>query len=134
MVYLKPFLDSIETGFIQVSDTRRQQVPSFGYRPEQGGSRGSKEKSGLSLSSLKTKLSRKQPQDSETELQHNTREESRALGNIATAGAVQHEWDAHSRSHILQTTTLIVQEGSREDYSLPTSPAAQAVHYPGSWM
>ena len=105
LVYLRPFLDSLETGFIQIGDLRRQHVPGFGYRPEQG-SRSTKE-----------------TRNEDTELQDNARSALHDLDNTASSDAVQHEWDAHSRSHILRTTTLTVEEERyRENRSSPLHP------------
>ena len=129
LVYLKPFLDSLETGFIQVGDLRRQRVPGFGYRLGEG-SRSTKDvKLGLSFSSLKSKLSRTQPRDEDVELQDNARPALQNFGNAANSDAERHEWDAHSRSHILQTTTLTVErERYSENQSQPASPSAQFPH------
>ena len=124
LVYLRPFLDSLETGFIQVGDLRRQHVPGFGYRPE-GGSRSTKvAKLSLSLSNLKSKLSRSQPRDDDVEFQENAEAVTQNLGDTTTSDAEHHEWDANSRSHILRTTTLTVEERYRENHSLPASPSA----------
>lgn len=130
LVYLRPFLDSLETGFIQVGDLRRRHVSGFGYRAE-AGSRGPRDKkSGVSFSSLKSKLSRAQPRNEDIELQDNARTNLQDLGNTAFVDAEHHDWDAHSRSHILRTTTLTVEERYRDNHSLTTSPSAQFVHYP----
>jgi len=111
LVYLRPFLDSLETGFIQAGDLRRQHVPGFGYRPEAEGPGGSKEtKSGPSFSSLKSKLSRSHRENEDIELRDNRGTDPPNLGNTATVdGGLYNDWDAHSRSRILRTTTLTVE-------------------------
>lgn len=118
MVYLKPFLDSLETGFIQVGDMRRQNVPGFGFSPEHG-SNSRETKTALNYNSLKTKLSKLQPQDEGTELQHIARADLQYLGNSATVGTEPHEWNQHSSSHILRTTTLTVQRDDSKDQGGP---------------
>lgn len=107
LVYLKPFLDSLETGFIQVGDLRRQHVPGFGYKPEEG----PKGPSGLSFSSLKSRLSRAQPRNEDIELQDQTRADlqNRVDDAAAATDAEHHDWDANSRSHILRTMTLTIE-------------------------
>lgn len=123
LVYLRPFLDSLETGFIQVGDLKRQHVPGFGYNPE-GGSQNPKEtRSGLTFSSLKSKLSRSQHQDVDIELQDNAGAEV-GPGNIANAEAEHHDWDANSRSRILRTTTWTVEERDRENSPVTLLPSA----------
>ena len=109
IVYLKPFLDSLETGFIQVGDLRRQNVPGFGYRSESGSKSAQGGKSGVSVGSLKPKLSRTQPQNEDIELQENNGTNFRNLGTTAHVESEIHDWDSHSRSHILRTTTLTVE-------------------------
>ena len=111
LVYLKPFLDSLETGFIQVGDLKRRRVPGFGYQPEEG-SRIPKERiSGLTFSPLKSMFSRAQPRSEEIELQDNARVvDPKNLGNTATVDAEHRDWDTNSRSHILRTTTLTFEE------------------------
>ena len=114
LVYLRPFLDSLETGFIQVGDLKRQHVPGFGYNPEEG-SKGPKEtRSGLTFSSLKSKISRSQHQNADIELQDNTRA-GVSPGDTANAEAEHHDWDANSQSRILRTTTWTVEERDREN-------------------
>ena len=115
MVYLKPFLDSLETGFIQVGDMRRQNVPGFGFSPEQGSKSSRETKSASNYSSLKTKLSKLQPQNEDMELQQIRRADLQYLGNSATAGTEPHDWDQCSPSRILRTTTLTVQRGDSKD-------------------
>ena len=127
LVYLRPFLDSLETGFIQVGDLRRQQVPGFGYRPEEGSRSGRESKLGLSFSSLKSRLSRAQPRDEDVQLQ-NSADRVLSGSNTANSDVEHHQWDAHSRSRILRTTTLTVEERYREQASLPASPSAQFAH------
>ena len=128
LVYLRPFLDSLETGFIQVGDLRRQQVSGFGYRPEEGSRSGKDSKLGMSFTSLKSKLSRAPPRDEDVELQNSAERVLPGSNNTATSDVEQHEWDAHSRSRILRTTTLTVEERYREQASLPASPSAQFAH------
>jgi len=116
MVYLKPFLDSLETGFIQVGDMRRQNVPGFGFSPVEHGSKNSKEtKTALKYHSFKTKLSKLHTQDEGTELRQMARADLQYLGNSATAGTAPHDWDQHSTSHILRTTTLTVQRDDSKE-------------------
>ena len=123
LVYLRPFLDSLGTGFIQVGDLKRQQTPGFGYNPE-GSSKGPKDtRSGVSFSSLKSKLSRSQHQNADIELQDNPRADT-GPGAPANVEAEHHDWDAHSRSRILRTTTWTVEERYRENSSTAVlSPA-----------
>ena len=128
LVYLRPFLDSLETGFIQVGDLRRQHVPGFGYRPDQGSRSTKGTKWSMSLNNLRSKLSRSQPHTEDIELQDNAGVTPQNLGNTATSDTENHEWDAHSRSHILLTTTLVVEERYRENQSPLPSPSAQFAH------
>ena len=129
LVYLRPFLDSLETGFIQVGDLRRQQVSGFGYRTEEGSRTGKDSKLGLSFTSLKSRLSRAQPRDEEVELQNSADHVlPSSTNNTANSDGERHEWDAHSRSRILRTTTLTVEERYREQASRPVSPSAQFAH------
>ena len=123
LVYLRPFLDSLGTGFIQVGDLKRQQTPGFGYNPDEG-SKGPKEtRSGVSFSSLKSKLSRSQHQNVDIELQDNARADVNP-GTTANVEAAHHDWDAHSRSRILRTTTWTVEERHRENSSMALLPSA----------
>ena len=115
MVYLKPFLDSLETGFIQVGDMRRQNVPGFGFSPEQDSKSSRETKSAFNYSSLRTKLSKLQPQNEDLELQERARADLQYLGNSTIAGTEPHDWDQHSPSHILRTTTLTVQRDDSRD-------------------
>ena len=128
LVYLRPFLDSLETGFIQVGDLRRQQVSGFGYRPEEGSRSPKDSKFGMSFTSLKSKLSKAQPRDEDVELQNSADRVLPGSNNAANSDVEHHEWDAHSRSRILRTTTLTVEGRSREQASLPASPSAQFAH------
>ena len=128
LVYLRPFLDSLETGFIQVGDLRRQQVPGFGYRPEEGSRSGKDSKLGMSFTSLRSKLSRPQPRDEEVELQNSAEHVLTKSNDTAASDGGHHEWDAHSRSRILRTTTLTIEERYRGQGSLPASPSAQFAH------
>ena len=131
IVYLKPFLDSLESGFIQVGDLRRRHVPGFGYRPQEGSKSTKEGKSGLSFSSLKSKLSRAQSRNEDIELQGGARVEFQNRSTTATVDAGHLDWDAHSRSHILRTTTLTVEGRYHEINSLPTSPSAHFAHSSG---
>ena len=135
LVYLRPFLDSLETGFIQVGDLRRQHVSGFGYRPEESSRSGkdSTTKLGLSFTSLKSRLSRAQQQhrDEDVELQNSADDVVVPSSTNHTAnedGGHHEEWDAHSRSRILRTTTLTVEERWREQASRPATPSAQFAH------
>ena len=105
-VYLKPFLDSLETGFIQVGGSRRQRTESRTY--------GSKQSSGITstLTSIRGKLSSKdRTTASSYPLQDRQRpNDARPVNQVQThigpAGSTDHgDWDAHSRSQILQTRT-----------------------------
>lgn len=125
LVYLRPFLDSLETGFIRVGDLRRQHVSGFGYRPEEGPNGPKETKSSFSF---RSKLSRAHSRNEEIELQNNARADVQNLGNTATVAAEHHDWDTHSRSHILRTTTMSVEERYRENYSVATSPSAHFAH------
>ena len=112
LVYLRPFLDSLETGFIQIDDLRRQQTSGFGYRPGETPRSPRHLKLGSSFSNLKSKLSRSQSRTDDIEnieLQDNFGTSLRNLGNIASSDVQQHTWDMHSRSHTLRTTTLTVE-------------------------
>ena len=106
LVYLQPFFDSLETGFIQVGDLKRQNVPGFGYNPEEGFKSPKETRSGLTFSSLKSKFSRSQNQNADIELQDSARAEV-SPGNTANAEAEHHDWDANSRSRILRTTVTV---------------------------
>ena len=111
LVYMRPFIDSLETGFIKVDDLRRQHVEGFGYDPGPGNSGGSKEANlGHSLSSLKSKLSKSHRRDPDIELIDRATAEPPSLGNISTIdGGLHNDWDAHSQSRILRTRTLTVE-------------------------
>ena len=128
LVYLRPFLDSLETGFIQVGDLRRRHVSGFGYDPEERPKGPKESKSYMSFGSLRSKLSRTQPRNEDIELQDNARFDPQDLSNTATVDPEHSEWDAHSRSRILRTTTLTVEERYRENAALPTSPSALFAH------
>ena len=123
LVYLRPFLDSLGTGFIQVGDLKRQQTPGFGYNPEEGSKIPKEIRSGISLSSLKSKLSRSQHQNVDIELQDKA-EADMNPGTTANVKGEHHDWDAHSRSRILRTTTWTVEERYRERNSTALLPSA----------
>ena len=128
LVYLKPFLDSLETGFIQVGDLRRQNVSGWGYRPEEASSNLKRSILRLSFSSLKLKLSRSQHRNEDIELQGNAGADIQDLGNTAPSDAEHHDWDAHSRSHILRTTTLTI-ERQLENAPLSAPLSAQSAPF-----
>ena len=107
LVYLRPFLDSLETGFMQVGDLKRQHVPGFGYNPEEGSKAPKKTKSGFDFSSLKSRLSRSQHQSEDVELQDNGWAEVNS-SNTDHVEAEHHDWDANSRSRILRIMTWTV--------------------------
>ena len=130
LLYLKPFLEGLETGFIQVGDLRRQHVPRFGYRLEKRSRNAKKTKSSLGFSIFISKLSRVQPLDEDIELQDNAGLVIQSLRNTAASDAEHHEWDAHSRSHILRATTLTIEERYGENCSLLASPSAQFAPHP----
>ena len=105
---MKPFLDSLETGFVQLGNLRRKQVSGFGYSLENC----SKSSWGIfSLGSLKINFSRSRPGNEDTELQENVTDGRQRLGNFAIAVTEPRDLGTHSKSHILQTTTLTVDEG-----------------------
>ncbi|MCJ1240928.1 hypothetical protein MMC14_008932 [Varicellaria rhodocarpa] len=116
--YLKPFIDGIESGFIRADDLRRQHVAGFGYTPAKGsggctpdkGSNGSSgKKLPFSSSSSKPKLSRDPPLTESIELRNVAKAHLGRLGQSANVRSEPPDWDAHSQSHILRTTTLSVQ-------------------------
>ncbi len=123
LVYLKPFLDSLETGFIQVGDLRRRHVPGFGYRPEEASS-PKEPKLGLSFSSMRSKLSRSQPRIEDTELQDIARADVQSPRDNANSDAEHHDWDANSRSRILRTMTFSIERHRSGD----ASPSANSTH------
>ena len=123
LVYLRPFLDSLGTGFIQVGDLKRQHLPGFGYNPEEGSKTPKEARSGLGFSSLRSKLSRSQIQNADVELQDKSRADA-SPGDTANVEAEQHEWDANSRSRILRTRTWTVEERYRDNNSTTPSPSA----------
>lgn len=111
---MKPFLDSLETGFVQVGDLRRKQLSGFGYSPENH-SKNSWRK--FSLGGLKMSLSRSRPGNENTELQEGVTDGGQRLGNFAIAAATgPRDLKTHSESHILQTTTLTVDEDRCGDH------------------
>ena len=105
--YMKPFLDSLETGFVQVGDLRRKQLSGFGYSPE---NRSKNSWRIFSLGGLKMSLPRSRPGSEDTELQEGVTDGGQRLGNFAIAASGPRDLDTHSESHILQTTTLTVDE------------------------
>ena len=115
-VYLKPFLDSLETGFIQVGGSHRRRAESRSY--------GSKQGSGISstLTSIRGKLSSKdRTAVSSYPLQDRQRPgDPRPINQVSThigpAGSLDHgDWDAHSRSQILQTRTWEVRDETNDE-------------------
>ena len=110
--YLKPFLDSLETGFVQVGDLRRKELSGFGYSPE---NRSKNSGRMFSLGGLKMSLSRSRPGNDDTELQDGVRNGGQRLGNFAIAATGPRDLGTHSEARILQTTTLTVNEDHRGD-------------------
>ena len=119
IVYLRPFLDSLQTGFIQVDDLRRKRLPGFGYSPEQSAAR-----EGRRISKLWSKWSRtpsETQRSGDFELQRNANTRSQVLGSRAHAGVgSRHERgnereDVQSRGGIVMTTTLTVREEDRNN-------------------
>ncbi|MCJ1354573.1 MAG: hypothetical protein MMC33_004562 [Icmadophila ericetorum] len=111
-VYLKPFLDSLESGFIQVGDLRRQNAEGYGYTHN---------KNSEILSSIRGKVSNQASlpqayrlQDRRDIMGGNTFTHAHAF---ASAGDQMEpgDWDANSRSQILQTRTWTVQGSDLED-------------------
>lgn len=112
LFYMKPFVDSLETGFVQLGDLRRRQVSGFGYSPENR-SRNPWRK--ISLGSLKINLSRSRSGNEDTELQENVTDGRQRLGNFAIAVTEPCNSGTQSQSHIVRTTTLTVDEGVAEN-------------------
>ena len=110
--YLKPFIDSLESGFIRAGDLRRQHVAGFGYSPENAISGSDSNKSPFSSSSRKTKQS-KQHQSGEVELRGIRNHHTDGLGHSTLIHSETPDWDANSQSHILRTTTLIIGDNSQ---------------------
>ena len=108
LFYMKPFVDSLETGFVQLGDLRRRQVSGFGYSPENR-SRNPWRK--FSLGSLKINLSRSRSGNEDTELQENVTDGRQRLGNFAIAVTEPCNSGTQSQSQIVRTTTLTVDEG-----------------------
>ncbi len=108
MFYMKPFLDSLETGFVQLGDLQRRQVSGFGYSPE---NRLKTSWRIYSLGRLKMHFSRSRPGNEDTELQENVTNDRPRLGNFAIAVTEPSDLGEHSKSHILRTTTMTVDEG-----------------------
>ncbi|CAD6583794.1 MAG: hypothetical protein ASARMPRED_001505 [Alectoria sarmentosa] len=127
VVYLKPFLDSIQTGFIQVDDLRRRQLPGFGYRLGQQEQKGVSlhTKYAMGIPSPWSKWTNTESQRSaDVELQRNANAGLQELGTKANAGAGRcDEWnmggdedgEAHGRNRIVCTTTVIVRDQDRGD-------------------
>ena len=111
--YMKPFLDSLETGFVQVGDLRRKQLSGFGYSP---GNRSKNSWRIFSRGGLKMSLSRSRPGNEDTELQEGVTDGGQRLGNFAMAAIGPRDLKTHSELHILQTTTLTVDEDRCRDH------------------
>lgn len=56
-------------------------------------------------------ISRSRPGNEDTELQENMTDGRHRLGNFASAVTEPRDSGTHSKSHIVQTTTLTVDEG-----------------------
>ena len=67
----------------------------------------------FSLGGLKMSLSRSRPGNDDTELQESVTNGGQRLGNFAIAATGPRDLGTHSESHILQTTTLTVNEDRR---------------------
>lgn len=95
-VYLRPFLGSLETGFIKIRDPSLRGIP--GFRTE------------------------------DIELQDNAAfHDPQNLSTTTTVTAEHRDWDTHSHSRILRTTTFAVE---KRDYKKPlhSSPSIQFVN------
>ncbi|KAM0799249.1 hypothetical protein BDR22DRAFT_890461 [Usnea florida] len=126
VVYLKPFLDSVQTGFIQVNDLRRKQVPGFGYRPEQQDQKNhlSHTKYGWSSQRVWSRSSNTKSQRcTEIEMQLNPNVGLQELGTKTDVGPGRcDEWnsggdssgEAHSQDRIVLTTTVTVQDHDKK--------------------
>jgi hypothetical protein len=108
-LYLKPFLDSLESGFIHVGDLRRQHSEGFGYMPKAANLLNP-------LWSISGRLNKSQPKNQEFQLQGkepNTTTESRITEEHTQPEAAQSisfdERETSSRSQILHTREWVVQ-------------------------
>ena len=113
--YMKPLLDSLQSGFLQVGDLRRQQLPGYGFDPELGSrQRGSKLYKSISSLGKRRAAQSEQPSESskDIELQPHARDgsENHEPSHSATVWPEPHNWDTTSQSHILRTTTWTVGE------------------------
>ena len=122
VVYLRPFLDSIQTGFIQVDDMRRRQLSGFGYNPGQQDQKGVLRHTiyGRGIRNLWSKLSNTTSQGTDVELQRDTNAGLQELGTITGAGQGRCDesnegGEAHSRNRIVLTTTVTVRDQDRID-------------------
>jgi hypothetical protein len=116
-VYLKPFLDALESGFIQIGDLRRQQVEGFGYNPDHATNKSSKSSKGSKLSSnLKEIVSQRQIELRSIERPTAKKTGNNDFGTIAVARPESGNWDGDSQSQILQTRTWTVQEDYDDNY------------------
>ena len=79
---MKPFLDSLETSFVQVGSLWRKQLPGFGYSPDH---RSKNSWRIFNLGGLKMSLSRSRPGNEDTELQEDVMDGGQRLGNFAVA-------------------------------------------------
>lgn len=106
-IYLKPFLDSLESGFIQVADLRRQQTEGYGYFRK-----GSEFLNMLSSLTGKVSMGRSLGQSVELQGRWNASIGESPDQNetfVSSAGQAEpRDWDANSRSQILQTRTWAV--------------------------
>ncbi|KAL9074008.1 MAG: hypothetical protein Q9161_002630 [Pseudevernia consocians] len=109
----------IQTGFIQVDDVRRRQLPGFGYNPEQKNQKGSSSRTryGRFIRSLWKKSSNPESQSADIELQRKANAGLQELGMRADAGAGRDDefnmggyegGEEHSRNRIMLTTTVTV--------------------------
>ncbi|CAF9933628.1 hypothetical protein IMSHALPRED_009426 [Imshaugia aleurites] len=74
-----------------VGDPRRQRVPGFDYKPEEGSKSAKEAKSGRSFSSLESKLSMARPRDEDVELQDNAGAVLQNLGDNVASDAERHK-------------------------------------------
>ena len=105
-VYLKPFLDSLESGFIQVGDLRRQRSEGYGYSY-----RGKDLVN--TLSSIRGKFSKERSTPQNIQLREARKGHGISSNQIEITindnGQTEAgDWDANSRSKILQTRTWAV--------------------------
>lgn len=117
-VYLKPFLDALESGFIQIGDLRRQNVAGFGYANENDESVRNRSRVASSFIKLSTKSSKSKSTLSDSiglqsiqKIDDSRRSDGEELGNIVEARSEAHGvWDGNTSSQIIQTRTWTVEK------------------------